>query len=124
MRDSLFFQIRDFILSGNIKEAEKVINSAYPELLDDDHLLHFYLQIQHLIELIRRKQIEKAVVFAQEDIVEKGDYPECLPDLERVMGLLAYPEPEKSPFSDLLKQNFRLKVWSRVNEGLVTKRTV
>ena len=37
------------------------------------------------------------------------------------MGLLAYPEPEKSPFSDLLKQNFRLKVWSRVNEGLVTK---
>ena len=116
-----FFQIRDFILSGNIKEAEKVINSAYPELLDDDHLLHFYLQIQHLIELIRRKQIEQAVVFAQEDIVEKGDYPECLPDLERVMGLLAYPEPEKSPFSDLLKQNFRLKVWSRVNEGLVTK---
>ena len=124
MRDSLFFQIRDFILSGNIKEAEKVINSAYPELLDDDHLLHFYLQIQHLIELIRRKQIEQAVVFAQEDIVEKGDYPECLPDLERVMGLLAYPEPEKSPFSDLLKQNFRLKVWSRVNEGLVTKGTV
>ena len=113
------FQIRDFILSGNIKEAEKVINSAYPELLDDDHLLHFYLQIQHLIELIRRKQIEQAVVFAQEDIVEKGDYPECLPDLERVMGLLAYPEPEKSPFSDLLKQNFRLKVWSRVNEGTV-----
>ena len=37
------------------------------------------------------------------------------------MGLLAYPEPEKSPFSDLLKQNFRLKVWSRVNEGLVAK---
>jgi len=111
-------QIRDFILSGNIKEAEKVINSAYPELLDDDHLLHFYLQIQHLIELIRRKQIEQAVVFAQEDIVEKGDYPECLPDLERVMGLLAYPEPEKSPFSDLLKQNFRLKVWSRVNEAI------
>merc|ERR1712131_226373 len=97
---------------------------GYPELLDDDHLLHFYLQIQHLIELIRRKQIEQAVVFAQEDIVEKGDYPECLPDLERVMGLLAYPEPEKSPFSDLLKQNFRLKVWSRVNEGLVTKGTV
>ena len=119
--EKTFFQIRDFILSGNIKEAEKVINSAYPELLDDDHLLHFYLQIQHLIELIRRKQIEQAVVFAQEDIVEKGDYPECLPDLERVMGLLAYPEPEKSPFSDLLKQNFRLKVWSRVNEGLVTK---
>ena len=117
----IMFQIRDFILSGNIKEAEKVINSAYPELLDDDHLLHFYLQIQHLIELIRRKQIEQAVVFAQEDIVEKGDYPECLPDLERVMGLLAYPEPEKSPFSDLLKQNFRLKVWSRVNEGIVIK---
>ena len=64
-------QIRDHILSGKIKEAEKVINSAYPELLDDNHLLHFYLQLQHLIELVREKKIEEAVNFAQEDIVEK-----------------------------------------------------
>jgi hypothetical protein len=111
-------KIRDHILSGEIKEAEKVINSSYPELLDDDHLLHFYLQIQHLIELVRQRKIEQAVTFAQEDIVEKGDYPECLPDLERVMGLLAYSEPETSPFADLLKPNFRLKVWSRVNEAI------
>ena len=59
------FKIRDHILSGEIKQAEKVINSSYPELLDDDHLLHFYLQIQHLIELVRQRKIEQAVTFAQ-----------------------------------------------------------
>merc|ERR1739838_825458 len=111
-------QIRDEILSGKIKAAEKIINGAYPELLDDDHMLHFSLQIQHLIELIRQKKIEQAVLFAQEDIVEKGDYPECHPELERAMGLLAYDKPEKSPFSDLLKPTYRLKVWTSVNEAI------
>ena len=90
--------------------AESVINRNYPELLDDNHFLHFYLQIQHLIELIRDSKVDEAVAFAQEDIVEKGDYPECLPDLERAMGLLAFQDPHKSPFSDLLQPGFRLKV--------------
>lgn len=112
-------QIRDAILKGDIKLAESIINRNYSELLDDNHLLHFYLQIQHLIELIRSSKIEEAVSFAQEDIVEKGDYPECLPDLERAMGLLAFENPEKSPFSDLLQPGFRLKVWSRVNEAIL-----
>ena len=110
-------QIRDKILAGEIKEAEKIINGAYPELLDDDHMLHFSLQIQHLIELIRASKIEEAVLFSQDDIVEKGDYPECHPELERAMGLMAYEKPEKSPFSDLLKPTYRLKVWTSVNEG-------
>ena len=79
-------------------------------MLDDDHLLHFYLQTLHLVELIRAKDFTEAIKFAQEDIVEKGDHPECLPDLERAMGLLAYEKPEESPFGDLLKQGFRLKV--------------
>ena len=87
-----------------------MINQNYPELLDDNHLLHFYLQIQHLIELIRESRVEEAVAFAQEDIVEKGDYPECLPDLEKAMGLLAFSDPNASPFADLLQPGFRLKV--------------
>ena len=103
-----YFKIRDKILAGEIKEAEKIINGAYPELLDDDHMLHFSLQIQHLIELIRQSKIVDAVLFAQDDIVEKGDYPECHPELERAMGLLAYEKPEKSPFADLLKPTYRL----------------
>ena len=82
-------------------------------MLDDDHLLHFYLQTLHLVELIRAKDFTEAIKFAQEDIVEKGDHPECLPDLERAMGLLAYEKPEESPFGDLLKQGFRLKVGGR-----------
>lgn len=81
-------------------------------------MLHFSLQIQHLIELIRQSKIVDAVLFAQDDIVEKGDYPECHPELERAMGLLAYEKPEKSPFADLLKPTYRLKVWTSVNEGI------
>lgn len=112
--------IREAILGGHIKRAESLINKNFPEMLDDDHLLHFYLQTLHLVELIRAKNFTEAIKFAQEDIVEKGDHPECLPDLERAMGLLAYEKPEESPFGDLLKQGFRLKVWTKVNQSIHT----
>jgi len=35
------------------------------------------------------------------------------------MGLLAFPDPEKSPFAELLQPGFRLKVWSRVHEAIL-----
>ena len=108
-------------MGGHIKRAESLINKNFPEMLDDDHLLHFYLQTLHLVELIRAKNFTEAIKFAQEDIVEKCDHPECLPDLERAMGLLAYEKPEESPFGDLLKQGFRLKVFSIFHQNSTKK---
>lgn len=36
--------------------------------------------------------------------------PEVLSELERTLALLAFEQPQKSPFSDLLEQSHRQKV--------------
>src|SRR5207249_11171755 len=66
-------RIRDFIQNGSITEAISMINKLHPELLDDDRYLFFHLQQQHLIELIRDRNIEEALKFAQEHLAERGE---------------------------------------------------
>lgn len=75
-------------------------------------------QQQHLIELIREKNTEEALKFAQEELAERGEEnQEVLAELERTLALLAFDEPEKSPFGDLLHRSHRQKV---VNSLLLT----
>ena len=58
-------KIRDAIQAGKIQEATALVNQLHPDLLDSDRYLFFHLQQQHLIELIRQKNIEEALRFAQ-----------------------------------------------------------
>ena len=68
-------------------------------------------QQQHLIELIRDKNIEEALDFAQTHLAERGEEcPEILTELERTLALLAFEEPENSPFGELLHPSQRHKV--------------
>lgn len=64
-----------------------------------------------MIELIRERKVEEALHFAQERLSEAGENdPSILNELERTLALLAFEEPLKSPFSDLLNQSHRQKV--------------
>lgn len=64
-----------------------------------------------MIELIRDRKVEEALRFAQERLSEAGETdPSILNELERTLALLAFEEPLKSPFSDLLNQSHRQKV--------------
>lgn len=104
-------RIRDAIQNGRIEEAKNLVNQLHPELLDNDRYLHFHLQQLHLIELIRAGRIEEALQFAQEQLSEAGESDEnILSELERTLALLAFDEPHKSPFSDLLHPTHRQKV--------------
>ena len=58
-------KIRDAIQAGKIQEATALVNQLHPDLLDSDRHLFFHLQQQHLIELIRQKNVEEALKFAQ-----------------------------------------------------------
>ena len=49
------------------------MNDIHPELLDNDRYLYFHLQQQQLIELIRDKQVEEALEFAQIHLAERGE---------------------------------------------------
>lgn len=72
------------------------------------------LQQQHLIELIRLRETEAALEFAQSQLAEQGEESrECLTEMERTLALLAFDNPEESPFGDLLNMMQRQKVGSK-----------
>ena len=58
---------------GQIQEAIALVNDFHPEQLDNDRYLYFHLQQQQLIELIRGKQVEEALEFAQIHLAERGE---------------------------------------------------
>ncbi|XP_076306780.1 GID complex subunit 8 homolog protein Houki isoform X1 [Tachypleus tridentatus] len=113
-------KIRDAIQSGKIQEAIAMVNNLHPELLDNNRYLFFHLQQQHLIELIRGKNTEEALKYAQEQLAERGEEnQEVLIELERTLALLAFDEPEKSPFGDLLHPSHRQKIASEINGAIL-----
>lgn len=113
-------RIRDHIQQGRMLEAIALLNNLRPELLDNDRYLLFHLQQQHLIELIREQKIEEVLAYAQEHLSERGEEnPEVLCELERTLALLAFDEPQASPFGDLLHPSHRQKVASEVNAALL-----
>uniref|UniRef100_A0A8C1AZZ3 GID complex subunit 8 homolog a (S. cerevisiae) n=1 Tax=Cyprinus carpio carpio TaxID=630221 RepID=A0A8C1AZZ3_CYPCA len=116
----LMIKIREMVLKGQIQEAIALINSLHPELLNTNRYLYFHLQQQHLIELIRLRETEAALEFAQSQLAEQGEESrECLTEMERTLALLAFDNPEESPFGDLLNMMQRQKVWSEVNQAVL-----
>eukprot|EP00105_Crassostrea_gigas_P019984 XP_011438647.1 PREDICTED: glucose-induced degradation protein 8 homolog isoform X2 [Crassostrea gigas] len=112
-------KIREAIQEGRIQDAISLVNSIQPELLDNDRYLYFRLQQQQLIELIREKNVEAALEFAQTQLAERGEEnPEILSELERTLALLAFESPELSPFGELLHPSQRQKVASELNAAI------
>lgn len=71
----------------------------------------YVLQQQKLIELIRDKDIEGALEYAQNYLSERGEEnPDVLNELEKTLALLAFENPENSPFGELLHPSQRQKV--------------
>jgi len=113
-------RIRDAVQNGQVEGAIALVNQLHPELLDNNRYLYFHLQQQHLIELIRERNIEGALEFAQSHLSERGEEnAEILSELERTLALLAFEEPESSPFGDLLHPSQRQKVASELNAAIL-----
>jgi len=113
-------KILENIQDGQIQNAIHMINSYQPQLLDDNRYLYFHLQQQHLIELIRQKNIDAALKFAQENLADQGEEnTDVLEELERTLALLAFEDPEISPFGDLLALSHRQKVASEFNTAFL-----
>jgi len=116
-------RILECIKNGEIQSAVEMINSYQPELLDDNRYLFFHLQQQHLIELIRNKNINDALKFAQENLSDQGvENAAVLEELERTLALLAFEDPETSPFGDLLAPAHRQKVAGEFNTAFLEGR--
>lgn len=115
-------RIREVVQKGDIAEAICLTNNFNPEILDTRPHLLFHLQQQRLIELIRCKNIDGAVEFAQNQMAEQGkENPAFLEELERTMALLAFDNAENSPFGELLDLSQRQKVASELNAALLAE---
>jgi len=114
--------VRIAIEDGRIREAMKLINDYYPELIDNNRQLYFKLQQQQLIELIRDHLTEEALQFSQQQLSVDSDYLQ-LPELERTLSLLAFDKPENSPYADLLHASHRQQLASEVNEAILREQS-
>ena len=113
-------KIREAVQSGNVDEAIMLTNCLNPEILDSRPHLYFHLQQQQLIELVRERKVEKALEFSQNVMAELSiENSEFLEELEKTMALLAYENPEISPFGDLLNFSQRHKVASELNAAIL-----
>lgn len=113
-------KIREALEAGDIEKAINNINSLHPELIDSDRQLAFHLRQQQLIELIREKRLEDALLFAQNHLCEYGENNEQVQEeLERTMALLAFENPSDSPFCDLLAPVQRQRLSGEVNSAIL-----
>lgn len=63
-----------------------------------------------MIELIKNKELEAALDYAQTKLSERvEENPNVLPELEKTLALLAFENPETSPFGELLHPSQRQK---------------
>ena len=69
------------------------LSDVFRQILDTNAPLLFHLHLLRLIELIRYEKIDEALEFATNELAPRGaQNPEFLGDLERTMGLLAFPD--------------------------------
>lgn len=73
--------------------------------------MNLNLQQQHLIGLIANDKVEEAIAFAQSFVSQAGEVnSSILQELERTLALLAFDNPSKSPFGNLLTRSYTEKV--------------
>jgi len=120
-------QIRNAILSGDIRTAIERINELYPQLLDTNESLHFSLLRLQLIELIRNctsspdGDIGPALSFATTHLAPRAPKDSAfLQDLQRTMALLCFPpESLAPPLAELMDPALRKTVAAKVNEAIL-----
>lgn len=110
--------VRRAIEDGKILDAVCLINKHYPQLFDEHRDLFFKLQQQHLIELIREKNVSAAIEFAQDELSFEAEYHDSNA-LERTLALLAFDKPETSPYAELLQTAHRQHLASEINNAIL-----
>ncbi|KAL4464425.1 hypothetical protein ABPG72_010912 [Tetrahymena utriculariae] len=113
--------IRKLILNGQIDEAINELDKINKKVLEENKDINFNIKLQKCIELIRSEQIDKAISFAQEEllpILESSNYDkkeQYQDSMEKVMSLLAFENLKESPYQDLVSNSQRIKISSQIN---------
>lgn len=113
-------KVREYILRGAIQDAMTLLQSQLPGLLDNDSKLRFHLYLQQFVELVRERQCEVALDYAQRNLAPfLKESPSIIDPIERAMALLAFEDPTCSPFADLLDVGHRHQLVGEVNAAVL-----
>ncbi|KAI6207310.1 LisH [Aphelenchoides fujianensis] len=96
--------LRDAVHKGDLDKAIALINEMCPHLLESDKALKFDILRQKLVELIRNQQVEEALNFSETHLT---------------YALLAFTNPEASPFGYLMHSNQRMCLASQINAAIL-----
>uniref|UniRef100_A0A5S6Q8D9 CTLH domain-containing protein n=1 Tax=Trichuris muris TaxID=70415 RepID=A0A5S6Q8D9_TRIMR len=108
--------IERYLLNGDIDSALHFIVKRKPELLDENPDVLFLMLKQKFIELVRNKDIDAALEFAQDCLSGRAaSNPKSLGELEKICGIMAFDNPESSMFADYMKLNQRVRVLHAVS---------
>lgn len=76
-----------------------------------------------LLELVKAGHIEAALGWARAALAEAAAArPAALPELERSLALLAFPDPNNSPFADLLQPQYSQSVFFRFESAMIREK--
>lgn len=116
-------EIRDAIKNGNIEEAIKRTNSISEKILPSNPSVLFHLELQQLVELLKKGNIVEALSYAQKELASLTESnTDFLDELERTMSLFAFENLSISdnPVKDLLNLEQRTKTATELNAAILT----
>lgn len=119
--------LRQVILKGNMKNVYEFIIINFPDLVNDE-LCMLYLKIQEFIEMVKNKDVYRALDFAREKLAEykdfmvyyRDDYDVQIKVLD-VFGVIAYVDPYDSPLKFLLGKSQLELTADLVNSRIVQR---
>ncbi|KAF5398376.1 Glucose-induced degradation protein 8 [Paragonimus heterotremus] len=116
--------IREAVLRRQIEEVIDTVNRLWPELFDKNPFIYFQLRQLQMLELIRNRRLEDALIFAQSylaDPVAKrlSEHPQLLNEMQNTMALLAFDDPAQSIYGQLLGPQHAELVAGALNRAIL-----
>ncbi|KAK0412342.1 hypothetical protein QR680_006156 [Steinernema hermaphroditum] len=105
---------------GDVEKAISMVNTLSPSLIEHDEEIRFLLQQQQIIELVRNEQIDEALAMGEKAMASSNLLDESiLQEMERTFSLLAFDNPERSHFGNLMNISHRQRVANSVNTAVL-----
>lgn len=116
--------IREAVLRRQIEEVIDTVNRLWPELLDKNPFIYFQLRQLQMLELIRNRRLEDALIFAQSYLADPvlkrlSEHPQLLCEMQNTMALLAFDDPAQSIYGRLLGPQHAELVAGALNRAIL-----
>eukprot|EP01090_Pellita_catalonica_P011041 TRINITY_DN22520_c0_g1_i1.p1 TRINITY_DN22520_c0_g1~~TRINITY_DN22520_c0_g1_i1.p1 ORF type:complete len:245 (+),score=43.31 TRINITY_DN22520_c0_g1_i1:52-786(+) len=113
-------QIVGLVKGGDVGKGIELVNKHFPKLFAENLKIAFKMYSQEWIELIRKGNIEEALLYAQNNFThfDSAESP-YFHSLQEILPLIAYEHPAESPAADHFSVESRLKLAEELNTAIL-----